>query len=213
MAYAIVAFDGDDPSRRAAVRERHLGVITEWARDGRLALGTPLFDAAWTPVGSLMVLSAQDEDGCRAYLAAEPFATDGVWARVTAHAGRIAPLPYRPLPQPGAAVSTNRTHTVAIAHAGLDEAAAARQGLVREAHMARVRHAAADGMLLMGFAILDPASGRMTGSIAVTAHDTNEAARAFWEEDPYMTGGVWHDIALWGTRLVPLPYRALPGAA
>ena len=43
MGYAIIATDGPDPARRMAVRDRHLEVITRWARDGRLALGVPLF--------------------------------------------------------------------------------------------------------------------------------------------------------------------------
>ena len=213
MAYAIIAFDGPDPSRRAAVRDRHLGVITDWARDGRLALGVPLFDAAWQPVGSLMVVSAGDPSGLDAYLAAEPFATDGVWARWTAHPGRIAPLPYRPLPQPGTPVSPTRTHTVMLALDGTDDGALARRMAVREAHMARVRGKAADGTLALGCALLDAPDGRMIGSVTVTAHDSDEAARAFWNADPYVTGGVWQEITMWGTRFAPLPYQPLPGAA
>ena len=36
---------------------------------------------------------------------------------------RIAPLPYRPLPQPGAPLAPGRTHTVVIARDGTDAAA------------------------------------------------------------------------------------------
>lgn len=211
MGYAIIAWDGPDPSRRAAARDRHLSVITRWAAEGRLALGVPLFTPAWTPAGSLMVLAVPDRAGLEAYLAEEPFATDGVWARWEAHPFRIAPLPYRPLPQPGEPVSATRTHTVIIAMDGTDAEAPARRAAVRDAHLARVVPAARDGTLAMGGAILD-AAGAMRGSIAVTRHATDDAARGWMAEDPYVTGGVWREISLYGTRFAPLPYRALPGA-
>ncbi len=212
MAYAIIAFDGDDPTRRQAVRDRHLAVITEWAREGRLVLGTPLFDAAWRPVGSLMVLAVEDKAGLDAYLAAEPFATERVWSRIATHPCRIAALPYRALPQPGAPVSAQRTHTVMLAMDGTDAAAPARRLAARGAHMARVTPKAADGTLALGAALLDAADDVMVGSIVITAHDSDAAARAFWDEDPYVTGGVWQQMQCWGTRFVPLPYQPLPGS-
>jgi uncharacterized protein YciI len=211
MGYAIIAWDGPDPSRRAASRDRHLSILNRWAQDGRLALGSPLFTPDWQPAGSLMVLNVEDKAGLDAYLAEEPFAVDGVWARWEAHPFRIAPLPYRPLPQPGEPVSATRTHTVIVAMDGTDAGAAARRAAVRPAHIDRVTGMAADGTLTMGGAILDEAGG-MRGSIAVTRHATDDAARAWMAEDPYVTGGVWQDITLHGTRFAPLPYRPLPGA-
>lgn len=212
MGYAVIAWDGPDPARRMAVRDRHLAVITRWAQDGRLALGTPLFKPDWQAAGSLMVLNVPDKAGLDAYLAEEPFAAEGVWARWTVHPFRIAPLPYRPLPQPGETISATRTHTVIVAMDGTDAEAPARRAAVREAHLARVLPAAQDGTLALGGAVLDDA-GAMRGSIAVTRHASDEVARAWMAEDPYVTGGVWQDITLHGTRFAPLPYRALPGAA
>lgn len=211
MGYAIIAWYGPDPARRAASRDRHLEVITRWARDGRLALGVPLFSPEWQPAGSLMVLEVPDKAGLEAYLAEEPFAAEGVWARWSVHPFRIAPLPYRPLPQPGEPISATRTHTVTVAMDGTDAEAPARRAAAREAHLARVVPAARDGTLAMGGAVLDE-SGAMRGSIAVTRHASDEAARAWWAQDPYVTGGVWQDVALHGTRFAPLPYRGLPGA-
>ena len=211
MGYAIIAWDGPDPARRAASRDRHLAVITRWAEEGRLALGVPLFSPAWQPAGSLMVLEVPDKAGLDAYLAEEPFAVEGVWARWSVHPFRIAPLPYHPLPQPGEAISATRTHTVIVAMDGTDAEAPARRAAAREAHLARVLPAALDGTLAMGGAVLDEA-GAMRGSIAVTRHASDEAARAWMADDPYVTGGVWQDVALHGTRFAPLPYRRLPGA-
>ena len=181
-----------------------------WAEEGRLALGVPLFTPDWRPAGSLMVLNVPDRAGLDAYLAEEPFAAEGVWARWDVHPFRIAPLRYRPLPQPGEPISATRTHTVIVALDGTDADAPARRAVVRDAHLARVVPMAADGTLAMGGAILDEA-GAMRGSIAVTRHATDDAARAWMADDPYVTGGVWKDIALHGTRFAPLPYRALPG--
>jgi uncharacterized protein YciI len=211
MGYAIIAWDGPDPARRTAARDRHMAVLTRWAGDGRLALGVPLFTPDWRPAGSLMVLDVPDRAGLDAYLAEEPFAVDGVWARWEAHPFRIAPLPYRPLPQPGEPVSASRTHTVTVALDGTDVEALARRAAVRAAHLERVTGMAANGTLTMGGAVLDDAEA-MRGSITVTRHATDEAARAWIAEDPYVTGGVWRDITMHGTRFAPLPYRPLPGA-
>ena len=210
MGYAIIAKDGPDPSRRAASRDRHLAVLTRWAQDGRLALGVPLFSPDWKPAGSLMVLDVPDKAGLDAYLAEEPFAVDGVWASWEVYPYRIASLPYRPLPQPGEPVSATRTHTVTVALDGTDDGAAARRAAVRPAHLERVMSMAADGTLTMGGAVLDEAGG-MRGSIVVTRHATDEAARAWVAADPYSTGGVWRDVTMHGTRFAPLPYKALPG--
>lgn len=210
MGYAVMAFDGPDPAKRAAARDRHLAVITAWAADGRLALGVPLFDAAFQPAGSLMILSVPDRAGLDAYLAAEPFATEGVWERIEAMPFRIAPLPYRPLPSGPA--SPTRTHTITIAHDAQDAGAAARREAARPPHIDRVRGWAKAGTLVLGGAILDASEAAMIGSIAITAHASDAEAEAAWSEDPYVTGGVWRDVQRWGTRFAPLPYRALPGA-
>ena len=104
------------------------------------------------------------------------------------------------------------TVCVRVAMDGTDAGAQARRQAVRAAHIARVGPMAAQGIVTLGGAIVDEA-GAMRGSIAVTRHASDDAARAWMAEDPYVTGGVWQDIALHGTRFAPLPYRALPGAA
>jgi uncharacterized protein YciI len=213
MAYAILAFDGKDPSRRAAAMDRHRAVISRWAEDGRMPFGTPLFTAEWIPSGSLMILDVPDMAGVRAYLAEEPFSVEGVWGEIRILPFRIAPLPYQRLPKPGDAVATTRTHTVSIAFDGTDADAPARRQAAREAHIARMQPVAADGTLAIGGAILDEAGQRMIGSITVTRHGTNEAARAWMAEDPYVKASVWQDITLHATRLAALPYRPLPGGA
>ncbi|WP_226381389.1 YciI family protein [Falsiroseomonas ponticola] len=210
MTTAIIAFDGTDadaPARRAAARDAHVAFITAEAEAGRLLLGLPLHDEAGRSLGSLMMI-AGEEAARDAYLAAEPFAHQGVWQRVEAHPFRIAPLPYQGWPQ---AVPQGRTHTIAIAWDGTDAGALERRLANRQGHFDRVRPMAADGTLLFGGALLD-AAGTMRGSIAVTRHLTHAAVRDWMAPDPYVAGDVWRDIALYGTSFRPLPYKPLPHA-
>lgn len=216
MGWAILGWDGSDADagpRRAAVRDPHLAVIRAWAAEGRLALGVPLFDADGRIGGSLMVLAGAAEAERDAYLAAEPFVTDGVWVRREVHPFRIAPLPYHPLVAADAPVPFARTHTVLVAWDGTDEGAGERRQAARDAHLARVAPMAASGVLCLGGALLDAPGGRMRGSIALTRHATDTEARAWWADDPYVTGGVFQEMTFRGTRVAPLPYRPLPGAA
>jgi uncharacterized protein YciI len=211
MGHVVLGWDGEDaeaPARRARVRERHLAVITRWAEAGRLSLGVPLFRAEGVIAGSLMVLGGEDEVGVKEYLAEEPFAREGVWLSYQVRPFRIAPLPYAPLPSSGPTPS-EPTHAVLIAEDAPD--AAPRRAAARPAHLARVAPLAAEGVLAMGGALLD-AAGAMVGSIAVTRHASEAAARAFWAEDPYVTQRVWGAMHVFLTRFAPLPYRPLPGA-
>lgn len=215
MAYAIIAFDAEDKdalSRRMAARDRHLGVIEGWARDGRLALAVPLFAEAGGPTGSLIVLDVPDRAAVDEYLKAEPFAQGDIWQGQTVYPGRIAPLPYKPLVPPGATLPSKRTHTVIVALDGTDEGALDRRMKVREAHFDRVRPMARDGTLAFGLALLDPSGQRMIGSVAVVRRDSDAAARDWIADDPYATGDVWRDITLYGTRFAPLPYRPWPAS-
>lgn len=208
MGYVIIAWDGTDKDaldRRMAVRDRHLAVITRWAKEGKLQLGFPTFRADGSVAGSIMFLD-EDEVGAKEYLAEEPFAREGVWQSYQARPFRIAPLDYQPLPTSGATPS-KPTHSVVIAEDG--ENALERRLAARGAHFERVAGLAKDGTLMLGGALLDPKGG-MVGSIAITRHLTEEEAREFWAEDPYVKQGVWQKMQFFTTRFAPLPYKPLP---
>jgi uncharacterized protein YciI len=211
MTHVILAFDGTDegaPARRAASMAAHVAHISASAAAGQLLLGLPLHDENSRSLGSLMFV-AGDAAARDAYLAAEPFAREGVWQRIETHGFRIAPLPYRPWPPAGSPGPTARTHSITIAWDGSDEAALDRRLAARGAHLLGARPMAEDGTLLMGGAILSP-EGRMVGSIAITSHTSHDAVRDWLAVDPYVTGDVWRDITLYATRLRPLPYAPLP---
>ncbi|HET9699910.1 MAG TPA: YciI family protein [Burkholderiales bacterium] len=90
MLYAIVGEDAPDSlSRRLAARPAHLERIKALQEDGRLVLAGP-FPAIDSPdpgpagfSGSLIVAEFESLDAARAWAAADPYATEGVFARVT----------------------------------------------------------------------------------------------------------------------------------
>ena len=198
----------DAVSRIGAVRDAHLALITPMAESGELILALPLMDAAGAYRGSMMLVTPE---AVGRYLETEPFRREGIWESHAVHIFRIAPLPYRQLPD--GPVSSQPTHSIAIAFDGQDQGALARRLAAREKHLARVKPAAEAGLLTLGGAILDAPAGRMIGSMTVTAHVTMAEARAWWAEDPYMTSDVWQEVSWHATRFAPLPYRPLPGQA
>ncbi|MBX9701701.1 MAG: YciI family protein, partial [Acetobacteraceae bacterium] len=49
-------------------------------------------------IGSLMALALPDEAAARAWLAEEPYVTEGVWQDIRIERWRIGAQPYHPLP-------------------------------------------------------------------------------------------------------------------
>lgn len=210
MHFALFASDGTDPAapaRRLAARPRHVAHLREWARDGRLVLSGPRMPDDATTLGSLQFFHVADAAEMDRYLAAEPYALEGVWASHALLPFRIAPLPY---PAPPGPEDPPALAWAIIAHDAPD--AEARRAAIRPAHLAALQPLLAAGRIRLGGAILDaPDSPRMVGSImAVTAPD-EAAARALLAADPYAREGVWQDIAVHRWRIGPQPYRPLPG--
>ena len=102
MVFVVIAHDGKDaeaPARRMAVRPRHMERVGPCAERGEILAGIALLDRPeGGMVGSVLVVDLPDEAAVRAWLAEDPYMKDGVWKDVTILPGRIAPLPYRPLP-------------------------------------------------------------------------------------------------------------------
>ena len=190
MAYAIIAFDGPDPSRRAAARERHIGSIAAMARDGALLLGLPLHGAEGRSRGSLMIIDTQDQGGVDAYLAREPFATGGVWRDIACRPLRIPALPWRPWPAVDAPLPAGRGHSIIIANGEV--------GTDRFASMATA------GTLVFAAETLDA-----PGAILVTTHQDDASAHAWIAADALLRHAT---VALHATLFRPLAYRPLPGA-
>ncbi|HSD60003.1 MAG TPA: YciI family protein [Burkholderiales bacterium] len=90
MLYAIMGEDAPESlSKRLAVRPTHLERIKALQEDGHLVLAGP-FPAIDSPdpgpagfSGSLIVAEFESLEAARAWAAADPYATQGVFARVT----------------------------------------------------------------------------------------------------------------------------------
>jgi uncharacterized protein YciI len=102
MVFVVIAHDARDaeaPARRMETRPRHMARIGPRAEQGELVCGVALLDKpGGAMVGSVMVIDLPDEAAVRAWLAEDPYMKEGVWKDVTILPGRVAPLPYRPLP-------------------------------------------------------------------------------------------------------------------
>ena len=188
-AHAILAFDGADPSRRAAARDRHIAAIDRFAADGTLLLGLPLHSPEGRSRGSLMIIAAADEAGVAAYLAREPFAAEGVWQEIACRPIRIPALPFRPWPAMESPMPSGRGHTILVAEG--------------EAGVERLGQPAAAGTLCFAAETLDA-----PGAILVTAHTGDAAAQGWLAGEASLAACRW---TLHATAFRPLPYHPLPG--
>jgi uncharacterized protein len=92
MLYALIGRDGPDAlARRRVVRPAHLERIHALAQAGRLLLAGPL-PAIDSPdpgpagfAGSLIVAEFESLEAARAWIEADPYVTDGVFATVDVH--------------------------------------------------------------------------------------------------------------------------------
>ena len=91
-----------------------------------------------------------------------------------------------------------------VARDGTDEGAVERRMAVRPTHLDAIAPLVEDGNVLVGGAILNEAD-EMIGSMLLVDFPDRGAVDAWLEADPYVTGGVWHEIEV-------SPFRAAVGA-
>jgi uncharacterized protein YciI len=97
MLFAITNLDKPDSlTLRAATRETHLGYLDSIV--GQLVLAGPVLNAENQPVGSLLIVEAENEAAAAAFAAADPYAKAGLFESVTIR-------PYRLVYKDGARVS------------------------------------------------------------------------------------------------------------
>ncbi len=86
-----------------------------------------------------------------------------------------------------------------IAWDGNDAEAPARRQRVRATHLEGARTLAADGVMHLGGALLDPEGG-MIGSALVLEAEDEAAARRLLEADVYHREGVWRSYEVYPFR-------------
>ena len=80
-----------------------------------------------------------------------------------------------------------------IAHDGNDANALERRMKVRPDHLAGAGKLKENGNYVMGGAILD-GENTMRGSVMILQFETEEAFKNWYDNEPYVKGGVWEKI-------------------
>lgn len=96
--YLVLGHDGTDagaPARRAAAQAAHRANVAALQDSGMLMLGGPVFDETGAAVGSACIANVRDRAELDAWLASDPYVTQGVWQRIEVRPMRIADAPER----------------------------------------------------------------------------------------------------------------------
>ena len=80
-----------------------------------------------------------------------------------------------------------------IAQDGKDEEALDRRKNVRPNHLAGAKKLKENGNFVIGGAMLDD-EGNMRGSIMIVQFESQEDFQRWYDNEPYITGGVWKGI-------------------
>ena len=80
-----------------------------------------------------------------------------------------------------------------IAHDGKDEEALERRKNVRPNHLAGARKLKENNNFVIGGAMLDD-DGNMRGSIMIVQFETQKDFQKWYDNEPYITSGVWKEI-------------------
>jgi uncharacterized protein YciI len=93
MQFVIIARDGTDPeapTRRQAVRPAHLEGIRPLVERGNILVGGAILDEVGTMVGSVIMADFPTREELDAWLAVDPYVTEGVWQEVEVQPYRAA---------------------------------------------------------------------------------------------------------------------------
>ena len=82
---------------------------------------------------------------------------------------------------------------VIIARDGKDEKALDRRMETRPVHLAGARQLKTDNHFVLGGAMLNGA-GQMEGSVMIVQFETEEQFQTWYNNEPYITAGVWKTI-------------------
>ena len=91
-----------------------------------------------------------------------------------------------------------------VAYDGNDEDAKARRAAARPSHLAEAQELKEAGNIIVGAAILDE-NEEMIGSTLCVEFESRADLDEWLANDPYVTEGVWKDIAVQPIRLAVSP--------
>lgn len=93
MQFLVVAKDGTDEGaleRRRRTRPSHLESIRPLVDAGNVLVGGALLSEEGGMIGSMLLVEFPDRKDVEAWLAGDPYVTDGVWRDIDVHAFRTA---------------------------------------------------------------------------------------------------------------------------
>lgn len=99
MQFLVVARDGNDESaleRRRRTRPTHLESIRPLVDAGNVLVGGALLNGSGDMIGSMLLVEFPDREGVDAWLAGDPYVTDGVWRDIEVHPFRSAVGAWQP---------------------------------------------------------------------------------------------------------------------
>ena len=91
--WLLIAHDGEDaeaPIRRQAARPAHLEAIKPRVERGEVIVGGAILDEAGAMTGSAVVVEFADRAALDAWLAEDPYVTQGVWRTIEVRPFRVA---------------------------------------------------------------------------------------------------------------------------
>ena len=90
-----------------------------------------------------------------------------------------------------------------IAQDGKDDEALNRRKEIRALHLAGAKKLKDNGNFVIGGAMLDD-DGNMRGSIMIVQFDTPDEFQKWYDNEPYITNGVWKEIEVTPFRVAEL---------
>ena len=99
MQFLVVARDGTDEGafeRRQRTRPTHLESIRPLVDAGNVLVGGALLNQSGGMIGSMLLVEFPDREGVDAWLAGDPYVTDGVWRDIEVHPFRTAVGAWQP---------------------------------------------------------------------------------------------------------------------
>ena len=92
MQFLVIAHDGADadaPARREGARAAHLAGAEKLKAEGRILVGGPILDDSGAMVGSAVVTEFPSRAELDAWLAQDPYVTQGVWRDIVVYPFRV----------------------------------------------------------------------------------------------------------------------------
>jgi uncharacterized protein len=93
MQFLVIARDGTDEGaleRRQQTRPTHLAEIGPLVESGNVLVGGAILSDAGDMIGSMLLVEFPGREDVDAWIAQDPYVTDGVWQDVEVHPFRTA---------------------------------------------------------------------------------------------------------------------------